>query len=133
MKLNTLVVNTNKLIKHFYFPPQKKSKISRPCIKPLLFRLLMCNTFTRLLPEGRAGVAWEPSNTVMFYFPSPDSPPEIKFPLTSLMVLHFIYFYNSCISTSLSATHFKQKTILFPWHIISQTNTVFTGHFVLFI
>jgi hypothetical protein len=47
-------------------------------------------TFTLLLPEGRAGIAWEPSNKIMLFLP----PRKIKclslHPLVSSMNLLFI-------------------------------------------
>jgi hypothetical protein len=48
-------------------------------------------TFTLFLPEGRAGVAWEPSNKMMLFL----QPRKIKclslHPLTSYFNLPFIY------------------------------------------
>jgi hypothetical protein len=48
-------------------------------------------TFTSFLPEGRAGVAWEPSNKMMLFLP----PRKIKclslHPLISSLYLLFIY------------------------------------------
>jgi hypothetical protein len=63
-------------------------------------------TFTLFLPEGRAGVAWEPSNKMMLFLP----PREIKclslHPLISCLNLLFVY--PSHISLSLSLSVFKR-------------------------
>jgi hypothetical protein len=79
-----------------------KSKFSGPNLKPtfrilkLFFFLLYIFLFIRfhfyfklLLPEGRAGEAWEPSNKVMLFLPKPKlvpltNPPPLLFPPLSL-------------------------------------------------
>jgi hypothetical protein len=42
-------------------------------------------TFTLFLPEGRAGIAWEPSNKIIFFLP----PRKIK--CLSLHLLDFLF------------------------------------------
>jgi hypothetical protein len=57
-------------------------------------------TFTLFLPEGRAGVAWEPSNKIMLFLP----PRKIKclslHPLISSLNLLFIYPSHISLSAS---------------------------------
>jgi hypothetical protein len=59
-------------------------------------------TFTLFLPQGRAGVAWEPSNKMMLFLP----PRKIKclslHPLISSLNLLFIYPSHLSLSLSLS-------------------------------
>jgi hypothetical protein len=61
---------------------------------------ITCFTFTLFLPEGRAGVAWEPCNKIMLFLP----PQKIKclslHPLIYFLDLLFIYPYHLCLSLS---------------------------------
>jgi hypothetical protein len=67
-------------------------------------------TFTLLLPEGRAGVAWEPSNKMMLFL----APRKIKYlslhPFISALNLLFIYPSHLSLSLSLSLD-FKKFTL----------------------
>jgi hypothetical protein len=68
-------------------------------------------TFTLFLPEGRAGVAWEPYNKMMLFLP----PRKIRclslHPLISSLNLLFIYPSHLSLSLSLS--------LRFKWLILS--------------
>jgi hypothetical protein len=57
-------------------------------------------TFTLFLPEGRAGVAWEPSNKMMLFFP----PRKIKCLLLHPLIspLNLLFIYPSHLSPSLN-------------------------------
>jgi hypothetical protein len=48
-------------------------------------------TFTLFLPERRAGVAWEPSNKMMLFLALPRIKCLSLHPLTSSLILLFIY------------------------------------------
>jgi hypothetical protein len=62
-------------------------------------------TFTSFLPEGRTGVAWEPSNKMMLFL----LPRKIKClslqPLISYLNLLFIYPSHLCLSLSSTLNH----------------------------
>jgi hypothetical protein len=65
-------------------------------------------TFALFLREGRAGVAWEPSNKIMFFYPS-----ENKVSVTSPLDLVFestLHLYVPPLSLSLRLQRFKDCT-----------------------
>jgi hypothetical protein len=57
-------------------------------------------TFTLLLPEGRAGVAWEPSNKMMLFLPLRKIKCLSLHPLISSLNLLFIYPSHLSLSAS---------------------------------
>jgi hypothetical protein len=59
-------------------------------------------TFTLLLPEGRAGVAWEPSIKIMFFLPSWKTKCLSLYPLISSLNILFTYPSHLSLSLSLS-------------------------------
>jgi hypothetical protein len=76
-------------------------------IRNLKFRCLLeatfCyhNVFTfTFLPEGRAGVAWEPSNKMMFFLPpSENRLQRVKIRYHSFLPQYFVIIHKSCHSS----------------------------------
>jgi hypothetical protein len=73
-------------------------------------------TFTLFLPEGRAGVAWEPSNKIILFLPPRKMKCLSLHPLISSLNLLFIYPSHLSLYLGFKQLNNVSKCLL--WHLL---------------